>query len=347
MSNSQDIEQTEKTAEMQLNQETEKPLESVTPATAETAEKPHQVKQPKNLDSVSDNLQSRYEKREGIRVIGGLRSQKARNWTERLLTRTMSGAIYAIVVMVCLFWGKVPTMVLIAAMSWLCCSEFFRIVRMGGRMPNEFIGLSAAVLYPVVALVRPEAVTVISLLLMLSCGTWYVITPRANISDASITFFGAAYTGLLLSSVVTIRMSSAGLEGALLTLGTMGSVWVNDACAYFVGSRIGRNKLAPRISPNKSWEGMIGGLVGSCAIWLVLVALNVKGITMPIALIAGILCGMAGVIGDLFESRLKRSVGVKDSGNIMPGHGGLLDRSDSMLFACMTAFFVLRFGGIL
>ena len=76
-------------------------------------------------------------------------------------------------------------------------------------------------------------------------------------------------------------------------------------------------------------------------------ALGVRGIELSLALLAGLLCGCAGVIGDLFESRLKRSVGVKDSGNFMPGHGGLLDRSDSMLFACMTAYFVLHYGGIL
>ena len=146
---------------------------------------------------------------------------------------------------------------------------------------------------------------------------------------------------------MTIRAAEPGLEGALLALGTMGSVWVNDATAYIVGSKLGRRKLAPRISPNKSWEGMIGGLVGSCAVWVLVWWLGVLDVSLPLALLGGILCGVTGVIGDLFESRLKRSVGVKDSGNLIPGHGGLLDRSDSMLFASMTAYFVLHFGGIL
>ena len=92
---------------------------------------------------------------------------------------------------------------------------------------------------------------------------------------------------------------------------------------------------------------MIGGLVGSCAVWVLVWGLGVLDVSLPLALLGGILCGVTGVIGDLFESRLKRSVGVKDSGNLIPGHGGLLDRSDSMLFASMTAYFVLHFGGIL
>ena len=302
---------------------------------------------PRSIDSASDNLERRREAREGERVIGGLRSQRARSWTEKFLTRTTSGTIYVLCVLACLFWGRFPTMVLITAMAWLCCSEFYRIVRLGGRMPNEFIGLAAAVLYPVVALFRPEAETAVTLLSMLAVGTWYVLTPRATIADAAVTVFGAIYTGLLFSAVVTIRASEPGVEGALLTLGVMGSVWVNDAAASLVGSRVGRHKLAPRISPNKSWEGLVGGLAGSVLIWLILAWLRVQDINPMLAVTGGVLCGAAGVVGDLFESRLKRSVGVKDAGNFMPGHGGLLDRSDSMLFASMTAYFVLRFGGII
>lgn len=301
----------------------------------------------RTIDSATESLERRHEARESERVVGGLRSQRARSWLERFLTRATFGVLYALVVLVCLFWGKGATTALVAAMSWLCCSEFYRIVRLSGRMPNEVIGLTAAVVYPLCALVRPEAETGVTLLLMLACGSWYVVTPRSNLSDAAVTVFGAVYTGLLYSSIVTIRASEAGLEGFLLALGTMGSVWVNDATAYIVGSRIGRRKLAPRISPNKSWEGMFGGLVGSCLVWAAVWALGVQDVSLPLALLAGVLCGVAGVVGDLFESRLKRAVGVKDSGNLIPGHGGLLDRSDSMLFACMTAYFVLHFGGIL
>ena len=304
-------------------------------------------RQPRSLDTASENLERRREAREGERVVGGLRGQKARSWTERFLTRAMSGLIYAALILACLFLGRFATMLLVSAMAWLCCSEFYRLERLAGRMPNEVIGLSAALLYPLAALVRSDALTAITLLLMLVCGAWYVLTPRASVSDAAITIFGALYAGLMFSAVVTIRVSDPGFEGALLTLGTMGSVWVNDAAAYLVGSRLGRHKLAPRISPNKSWEGLLGGLLVSCGIWLIVAALGVQGVDVPIALVAGVLCGIAGVIGDLFESRLKRSVGVKDAGNLIPGHGGLLDRSDSMLFACMTAYFVLHFGGIL
>ena len=316
-------------------------------STEEHRDKETPSKSSVGINKVSDTMERRRAAREDARVIGGLRSQRFRSSAEKFITRSTYGLLYAAIILVCLFWGRVPTMFLVSAMSWLCGSEFYRMARLGGRMPNEFIGLAAAALYPLAALVSVEGQTGVTLLLMLAAGTWYVLTPRASISDAAITVFGAAYTGLLFSSVVVIRASYLGTEGALLTLGVMGSVWVNDATAYIFGSQFGKHKMAPRISPNKSWEGFVGGLLGSCLTWIALYTLKVCGISLLLALIGGLVCGVSGVIGDLFESRLKRAVGVKDSGNLIPGHGGLLDRSDSMLFATMTAYFVLHIGGIL
>ena len=183
--------------------------------------------------------------------------------------------------------------------------------------------------------------------LLMACACWYVFTPRASIADVAVTALGPLYTSLAFSSIVLIRKFDPGLTGALVTLAVMFSVWANDAFAYFVGSAIGSHKLAPRISPSKSVEGFFGGLVGSVVIWVLLAVFVVGDMSLPMAVACGLVVGFAGVIGDLFESRLKRGVGVKDSGNILPGHGGLLDRSDSMLFASMAAFFLLLFGGIL
>lgn len=104
--------------------------------------------------------------------------------------------------------------------------------------------------------------------------------------------------------------------------------------------------MAPKISPHKTWEGFAGGIVGSIGVWLLMYAIHLPGVSLPIALLGGVGVGTIGVIGDLFESRLKRSAGVKDSGNFIPGHGGMLDRTDSILFGVMTAYFILRLGGL-
>ena len=300
------------------------------------------------IDRQIDRLESRRASKEDRRASGDLTGQKARGATEKFLTRTTSGAIYAFLTLACLFAGPFATTLLIAGMAWLCCSEFFRICRMGGRMPNESMGLAAALLFPLAAYARGQAALVIvTFLLLMACACWYVFTPRANVADVAVTAFGPLYTSLAFSSIVLIRAYDPGVTGALLTLGVMLSVWANDAMAYFVGSKIGAHKLAPRISPNKSWEGFFGGLLASVVIWLAMGLLKIEGLGVGLAVFSGLVVGVTGVIGDLFESRIKRGVGVKDSGNVMPGHGGLLDRSDSLLFGCMAAYFLLLVGGIL
>lgn len=301
-----------------------------------------------NLDQGIDKLEQHRESRAERRFAGKLRSQLLRGWTEKLLTRTTSGAIYVIVILVCLYLGPLATSLMVAAMAWLCCSEFFRMIRMSGKDPNELVGLAGAIAYPLTAyLFGPRGLFIVSFFMVLLVGCWYVITPRATIADVALTVFGPAYTSLLFSCVVLIRKVDAGPDGALLTLGVMGSMWANDAAAYFVGSRFGAHKLAPRISPHKSWEGFFGGLLGSVFIWFLIGILRVEGASLVPCLIAGVVVGIAGVIGDLFESRIKRGVGVKDSGNVMPGHGGLLDRSDSLLFGGMVAYVILLLGGVL
>lgn len=300
------------------------------------------------LDRQVDKLEARRAAKEGQRAAGKLAGQRARGATEKLLTRTTSGAIYALLIVACLFIGPFTTTLLVVCMAWLCCSEFFRMTRMGGRMPNEIYGLSAAILFPLAAYFRGVAgLAVLLLLFLVAIAAWYVATPRAGIGDVAVSVFGPIYTSFAFSAIVLVRVSDKGVHGALLTLGVMLSLWANDAVAYLVGSRIGAHKLAPRISPNKSWEGFWAGLVGSVAVWVVLALGSVANIGVPLAAVIGLVVGIVGVVGDLFESRIKRGVGVKDSGNLIPGHGGLLDRSDSLLFGSIAAYILLLFGGIL
>ena len=244
----------------------------------------------------------------------GPRGQGARGWTEKLLTRTTSGAVYTIVILACLFAGVMPTCAIVTAMAWLCCSEFLRLVLV---------------------------------LLLICCAIWYVATPRSNIADVALTAFAPIYTSLLFSCIVLIRRSDPTWIGGLLTLAAMGCIWVSDATAYFVGTKFGHHKLAPKISPNKSVEGFWGGLVGCVAVWVLVWALGLWNISLPLAVLIGACSGVISVVGDLFESRIKRGVGVKDSGDIMPGHGGLLDRSDSMLFGGMVIYVILHLGGVI
>ena len=264
------------------------------------------------------------------------------------VNRVIFGAAYAIVNVACLFFGPIPTCVLIMVMSVLCCLEFLRMAQMRGRNPNAIIALCAAALYPLSALKTSMAYNVaVTFALFIGLGVWYVRTPRANISDVATTVFGPLYTGFMFTSIVLIRRVDAGLDGFLLAFAVMGSIWLSDAFAYAFGIRFGRHKMAPKISPKKSWEGFAAGVVGSALAWLILAIIGTRGISVPFALCTSVVVNVSGVFGDLFESRIKRGAGIKDSGNIIPGHGGMLDRSDSLLFGSVAAYIILQLGGII
>lgn len=150
---------------------------------------------------------------------------------------------------------------------------------------------------------------------------------------------GLFYLPLLLGHLVLLRQLPDGRGWVFVVLF---AVMACDSMAYFVGVRFGHHKLYPQVSPKKSIEGSLGGLLGAClGVWLA-AALFLPGYGSGQIILTGLLLGVAGQVGDLFESLLKRACGVKDSGGIFPGHGGVLDRLDSLLFAFPLAFYLAR-----
>lgn len=265
-----------------------------------------------------------------------------------LLVRLCSGAVYVAINIAALLWGKVPTAIVMAVTAAIACWEFFRLMRADAKLPNQALGVLFAFAMPSFALTSPVYLIGIVFLLIMALGIWYVGSLRVRITDVAITLFGVLYTSLTLCAIVMIRAANLpGWGAAILTIGVIMSVWANDSFAYLVGSSFGRHPLVPKISPKKSWEGLAGGIVGSILVWGVLALIPATHVTWPVALVAGAACGVTGVVGDLVESRIKRGAGVKDSGNLIPGHGGLLDRSDSMLFVSIAAYFILRLMGVI
>ena len=267
--------------------------------------------------------------------------------TSKVVVRTVVGAIYALTFVGCLYAGIAATAAVSSIMACMCAWELLRLLHGSGRQPNDLIALVATGLYPLVPLIsQPNTATLVTICLLVSAAAWYIASPRVTIHDVGMTLFVPVYCGFAFSCVTHIRSCDPGMQGFLLTFGVLGSIWLNDAMAYFVGSKFGKNKLAPRISPNKSIEGFWGGIVGCLIIWVVMVLLKVRGMNLLFALPCGLVVGCTAVLGDLFESRIKRGFGVKDSGNLLPGHGGMLDRSDALLFGCMTAYLLLTLGRI-
>lgn len=263
------------------------------------------------------------------------------------LTRLVYGLGYAAIFIVCLALGKIPTGIWVALMSGLCCYEFERMAHTDGKMPNDVLAVAVAALFPISAIFNQELMNALIFVLLLTVGLWYVFVPRVRMADVAMTICGPMYTGFMLSSIVLLRGAMDGFAGGLLAVGVCASLWVSDSFAYLVGSRIGKHKMVPKISPNKSWEGFAGGILGSILIWLILFATGMYHMNIWFTLFCAVVVSILGVVGDLIESRIKRGAGVKDSGNIMPGHGGMLDRSDSLIFGVVIARFLLILGGVL
>jgi phosphatidate cytidylyltransferase len=171
-----------------------------------------------------------------------------------------------------------------------------------------------------------------------------LFTRTLDLRNILISMGGLAYISLSLALMIHLRSGELGLmaDAIALPLLIIASIWINDTMAYLVGSFIGRTPLSV-FSPKKTWEGTIGGIILSVAALSVFGYLT--GATWYHYLFISLLSAVAGSFGDLFESKLKRMAGVKDSGTFMPGHGGFLDRFDSLLFAIplvwLYAFFFM------
>ena len=260
--------------------------------------------------------------------------------------RFRTGFVYIVVSVVCVLASEWTTLALLVAMAGITAGEFYYMLRQDAKLPNEMLGIIAAMLYPVsVFFLGLDGALYVSLALLLALIVWYVFWMRARVPDVGVSFFGAAYCGMLLSGIIVVREALPAPWGGVLVLGILLSVWANDSFAYLVGSKFGKHQLAPRTSPKKSGAGCFAGLAGSAVFWCLMTL--VPGVTMsvPQAILFGLASGLMGVLGDLAESRIKRNSGFKDSGTIMPGHGGLLDRCDSLFLVAVTSAILLVAGG--
>ena len=162
---------------------------------------------------------------------------------------------------------------------------------------------------------------------------------RENVSwGIAATYLGILWIGLVLVHAIWLREMD---HGGALVLGTLLGTFIGDTCAYFGGRTWGRTQLAPRISPNKTVEGLLAGIVGSVFIfWLFGFAYHHDWFSGGDRLLVGLAVALAAPVGDLFESMLKRDLGVKDTGRFFGSHGGVLDRLDAALFAIPAAYYV-------
>ncbi|RPI28422.1 MAG: hypothetical protein EHM61_05130 [Acidobacteria bacterium] len=253
--------------------------------------------------------------------------------------RVLTAAILIPLVLAAIFYLPRPVfLLLIDLVLGLLLWEFFGIVRKQGGAGYPLTVLALLGL-PWIWAYREEwvlAYLVGAILLLLS---WCVLSTRdmkAGFPSVAGNVFALLYLGVPMS-MTGLLQPQAPLE-LLLVLVT---IWITDSAAYFAGRAWGRHKITPAISPSKSLEGYVAGLVAAAATVPVYAYFLLPSWSVSFAVLTGTVLGLLGTIGDLFESVLKRGAGIKDSSNLIPGHGGILDRIDSLLFA-FPSYYLLK-----
>jgi len=260
--------------------------------------------------------------------------------------KRVASAVVLIPVFVWITTGA-PTWVfqlLVVASSVVACAELARMFERTGRPISTWLTVGvggaltasfAASLYaglgdngnPLRGMPGPELALVVGVLLICSAPLW---TPgRPLVESTANTLFGAIYVGWLLGYAIWLQGRAGGPQ---LVLFLVGVTWAGESAAYLVGSSMGRHRLAPILSPRKTVEGAIAQVLVSVAAALALGAWLLPACGLAGAAGGGVLLGVIGQVGDLAESAIKRSIGTKDTGGLIPGHGGMLDRIDSLLF---------------
>ncbi len=241
--------------------------------------------------------------------------------------------------------------ILVMVMVLQGCSEWSKLARLTGRQATVFWGLTlamfAALLWFDADRTTSQQVPLHLLVYAVSALLWLFIVPTWLMTGWKVTdpyLMALAGWAVLIPTGLAMMDLRAANPGPWILLFVMGLVWVADISAYFAGRRFGKNKLAPSISPGKTWEGVAGAILGVSvyvvAVWSFSPYFAERAV-LPILLLASWWWVGLAVIGDLFESAIKRQAGVKDSGALLPGHGGLLDRIDALTSTLPLAALVI------
>ncbi len=279
-------------------------------------------------------------------------SEKMKN----LWVRTLSGAVLAVVVLGAIVWSQWSFGLLLALLLVGGMAEFYALVEKRGSRPQKLVGVVAGlVLFALnFAFVSDDIQILGSAHRAFGCGLAFLLlllpamfvcelyrrdeNPAGNIAT---TLLGVIYVALPLSLMCYFPIIASDVWDPRVMLFYVFIIWANDVFAYLVGMSIGRHRLCERLSPKKSWEGFFGGVVGAMAMGVV-AARILEGSYAAWAGLA-LVASITGVLGDLVESMFKRAAGVKDSGTLIPGHGGVLDRFDAMLLSAPFVFVYLFF----
>lgn len=263
------------------------------------------------------------------------------------LQRTLTGFFFVVVLIIAVLWHEISFFITFLIIEILALREFYVLSIRSRSLPQKYYGSIVGVAFFIAGFVWHlfSGGAYFSLLLIPLVSFVFIFEMYRNqrhpLYNIASTLMGIMYVSVPMMLLNHIVFFNDVFNGKIL-LGIFILIWASDTGAYLFGITLGRNRLFERISPKKSWEGFIGGiLLAQLAAWIIYTQFGVFEY-MHWGIIAGIIA-IFGTLGDLVESMFKRAVGVKDSGNILPGHGGILDRFDSFVFAIPLIFTYLYF----
>ena len=265
-------------------------------------------------------------------------------------TRILSGIVFAAIgIAIILLNNSLIDSIFITLLALIACFEFFRAFRNKGVNPISWIGyLSCLAIMLIDNHIAEEYKILIYKMgisiLAVSIFAYMVIAKLGrNIRDIAVTVMSLIYIPTLFSFIKRVLMLE---NGRILIWYVILGAFASDTFAYFIGSRFGKNKLCPTISPKKTVEGSIGGICGVVISYVILTIVGNEyfdfNMNIVYWILIAIVSSMVGQMGDLTESAIKRYCGIKDSGNIIPGHGGILDRFDSLIFVAPIVYIFIK-----
>ena len=265
------------------------------------------------------------------------------NTLKRIL---VSIAAIPLVLAICYF-GKLYFLVFILGIGTLAFYEFSNMSLNKNNKRSLVIGTSsvAAVILNSYFHFAEFYALILIIILLLTLAELFR-NKESAINNLGSSLLGIFYLGFFSSSILNIREYFPGdnyATGGYLIISILATIWICDSAAFFVGTAIGKHKLFPRVSPKKSWEGAIAGFIFSIAAMIAAKFIILDVLTLTDAIIIGLIVGVFGQVGDLIESLLKRDAGIKDSSQIIPGHGGIFDRFDSLIYTAPIIFLYLNF----
>ncbi|MBD3638836.1 MAG: phosphatidate cytidylyltransferase [Crocinitomicaceae bacterium] len=269
------------------------------------------------------------------------------------MTRALTGAVYVTVVVLAIYFGGLALHLLFGIISALMLYEYCQLFRHTEYAPHPIITTAYGLLVYVAGLMVTNVLDspklniylMILLFLVLTSFIWFGLSELMRKTTKPIANVALSVSGIIyiVPSMLLINVfSKLGPQevNVFPLLGIFIMIWAYDTFAYLIGRKFGKNKMAEQLSPNKSWEGFFGGVVFAVIAGAV-IAYFQKDQPYFAYMLLGLVAASFGMLGDLFESMIKRQLELKDSGSILPGHGGLLDRFDSVLFVMPVSFFIV------